>query len=70
MFSKKEMVERKEGVVRMDDASLEVLYLFLAFVYTGRMTDKSREGTSNRIWVSLQPQLVYNVDKVLSHCLR
>jgi len=65
MFSNKEMVERKEGVVKMDDASLEVVEHFLTFLYTGRMIDKEgKEGSNEPIWVALLPQLVYMADKV------
>jgi len=64
MLSKAEMVERKEGVVKMDDAPLEVVELFLKFLYTGQLKDKRREGTSDPIWVALLPQLVYIANKV------
>jgi len=65
MLSKREMVENKEGVVKMDDASLEVVEVFLTFLYTGRMKDKRKDETSDPIWVSLLPQLVYIADKVI-----
>jgi len=65
MFSNKEMVERKEGVVKMDDASVEVVEQFLTFLYTGRMKDsEGREEGSEPVWVALLPQLVYIADKV------
>jgi len=65
MFSNNEMVERKEGVVKMDDISFEVVEQFLTFLYTGRMKDKEgREGNTEPIWIELLPQLVYIADKV------
>jgi len=65
MFSNKEMEERKEGVVKMNDASLEVVEQFLTFLYTGRMKDKEgREASNEPTWVALLPQLVYIADKV------
>jgi len=64
MFSNEKMVERKEGVVKMDNASLEVVEFFLTFLYTGRLKDKLREETSNPTWIELLPELVSIADKL------
>jgi len=58
------MAERKSGVIKITDASVEVTDQFLNFVYSGRLKDKRKGKCENPLWVSLLPKLVYVADKV------
>jgi len=66
MLTNKDTAEKKSGVIKITDASVEVMDQFLNFVYSGRLKDKKkRKGKSeNPLWVSLLPELVYVADKV------
>jgi len=60
------MAERKNGVVRMNDVSPEVVEQFLSFLYSGRFKNKDEENEDGflEVWIKILPQLVYMADKV------
>jgi len=40
MFHQKNMIEKQEGVVKINDVSPEAMEQFLVFLYTGDIKDK------------------------------
>jgi len=64
MLTNKDMAEKKSGVIKITDASVEVMDQFLSFVYSGRLKDKRKGKSENSLWVALLPELVYVADKV------
>jgi len=53
-------------VVKITDASPEVVDQFLTFLYTGKLKDKRRKGNDDDepVWVQMLPQIIYIADKV------
>jgi len=64
MFQQRHTIENEMGLVKISDASLDVMEQFFTFLYTGQFSNKRKEGTDEPIWVEMLPELVYVADKV------
>jgi len=62
----KDFLEKKSRVVKISDASPEVVDQFLTFLYTGKLKDKRKKGNEDDepVWVQMLPQIIYLGDKV------
>jgi len=60
MFQNETMMERRTGVIKITDVSVETIDNFLNFLYCGKL--KVQEPS----WVTILPELVYIAHKVSS----
>jgi len=64
MFQNETMVEKKAGVVKIGDVSVEAVDQFLNFLYCGKLKEKLESKTDEPTWVKILPELVYIAQKV------